>query len=75
MLKPSITELMQNIPSRYLLVNVAARRAREIAEEADRNGFPMQEKPVKLAINEIADGELIGQVKKQYDFRLPQDGR
>lgn len=71
MLTPSINELMHNIPSRYLLVNVTARRAREIADEAERNGIALNEKPVKLAINEIAAGELIGRVKIQYDYRLP----
>ena len=70
MLQPSINQLMQNIPSRYLLVNVTARRAREIADDAERNGFPMDEKPVKLAINEIAGGDLIGQVKKEFNYRL-----
>jgi DNA-directed RNA polymerase omega subunit len=70
MLKPSINELMQNIPSRYLLVNVAARRAREIAEDSERSGHALQEKPVKLAINEIAGGELVGQVKKEFNYRL-----
>jgi len=73
MLQPSISELMQNIPSRYLLVNVAARRAREISEDADRNDMQLEEKPVKMAINEIAAGELVGQVKQQYDYRLPQN--
>ena len=70
MLSPSINELMENIPSRYLLVNVAARRAREIAETAERQEFRLDEKPVKLAINEIAGGQLIGRVKSEYEYRL-----
>jgi DNA-directed RNA polymerase subunit omega len=72
MLSPSISELMQNIPSRYLLVNVTARRAREIAETAERQEIRLSEKPVKLAINEIANGALVGAVKKEYNFRLEQ---
>ena len=70
MLSPSIIELMENIPSRYLLVNVTARRAREIAENAERQEVNLEEKPVKLAINEIAEGELIGRVKSEYDYKL-----
>ncbi|MDR0293314.1 MAG: DNA-directed RNA polymerase subunit omega [Oscillospiraceae bacterium] len=70
MLSPSISELMQHIPSRYLLVNVTARRAREIAETAERQEIRLSEKPVKLAISEIANGALVGQVKKEYNYRL-----
>jgi DNA-directed RNA polymerase subunit omega len=70
MLSPSISELMQHIPSRYLLVNVTARRAREIAETAERQEVRLNEKPVKLAISEIAGGTLIGAVKREYNYRL-----
>ena len=66
MLTPSVSELMKHIPSRYLLVNVTAQRAREIAEASDREGIQLVEKPVKLAINEIASGLLVGQMKTQY---------
>ena len=34
MLYPPMSELFKHIPSRYLLVNVVARRARQIAIEA-----------------------------------------
>lgn len=70
MLSPSINELMTHIPSRYLLVNVTARRAREIAETAERQEIRLNEKPVKLAINEIATGALIGQVKSEFNYKL-----
>jgi len=64
MLYPSIKDLLKNIDNRYLLVNVTAKRAREIAEEADNAGEPLGEKPVKIAINEIADGHLCGNLKE-----------
>ena len=70
MLSPSISELMRHIPSRYLLVNVAARRAREISETADRQEIKLHEKPVKLAISEISSGALIGAVKREYHYKL-----
>lgn len=73
MLSPSINELMKNMPSRYLLVNVTAKRAREISETAEHHGIPLDEKPVKMAINEIASGALVGQVRKQYQYRLTND--
>ncbi len=58
MLYPSMTTLLEKINSRYLLVNVTSRRAREIATQADEQRIPLTEKPVKMAILEIADGTL-----------------
>ena len=40
------------------MVTVVARRARQIAEDADRLGLHLDEKPVTIAINEVADGKL-----------------
>lgn len=58
MLYPAMTTLNKNVPNRYLLVNVVARRARQIAEAADEEGTPLTEKPVTSAINEVADGKI-----------------
>ena len=33
-------------------------RARQIAEQADEEGYPLCEKPVTTAINEVAAGKL-----------------
>ena len=46
------------VPNRYLLVNVVARRARQIAEEAEEAGEHLDEKPVTLAIDEVAEGRI-----------------
>ena len=35
-----------------------ARRARQIADAADAAGEPLDEKPVTMAINEVAQGKL-----------------
>jgi DNA-directed RNA polymerase subunit omega len=35
-----------------------ARRARQIAEEAEKNEEHLTEKPVTLAINEVAEGKF-----------------
>jgi len=37
---------------------VVARRASQIAEEAEDTGLHLDEKPVTLAIHEVADGKL-----------------
>ena len=42
----------------YLLVNVVARKAREIADDAESLGEHLSEKPVTLAINGVAAGEV-----------------
>ena len=58
MLYPAMNKLTANVPNRYLLVNVVARRARQIAEAAEEMGEPLDEKPVTLAIHEVAEGRL-----------------
>ncbi len=54
MLYPAMNTLTKNVPNRYLLVNVVARRARQIAEDAEMEGIHLTEKPVTEAINEVA---------------------
>ncbi|MBS5671724.1 MAG: DNA-directed RNA polymerase subunit omega [Oscillospiraceae bacterium] len=66
MLYPPMSELLKHIPSRYLLVNVVARRARQIAIEAEANGIALEDKPVTLAIHEVASGELTASLKDEY---------
>ncbi len=65
-------KLTEYIPNRYMLVNVVARneqadarqmavvarRARQIAEEAEATGQHLDEKPVTLAIHEVAEGKF-----------------
>lgn len=58
MLYPAMNKLTANIPNRYLLVNVVARRARQIAQDAEDTGEKLEVKPVTLAIQEVADGKL-----------------
>ena len=56
MLYPAMNKLTEYIPNRYMMVNVVARRARQIAQEAEVNGEPLEEKPVTLAIDAAAEG-------------------
>lgn len=58
MLKPAMKDLLDQVPSRYQLVNVVAHRARQIASQAEEEGYPLNEKPVTLALNEVAEGKL-----------------
>lgn len=59
MLKPSMQDLMKRAGNRYLLVNLAAQRARDIADQAEETGEQLPDKAVKLALDEIADGEIV----------------
>ncbi len=66
MLYPPVADLLKNVNSRYLLVNVVAQRARQIAEEADAMQEELTEKPVTMAIREVADGKLCATLKDEY---------
>ena len=66
MLYPPMSELLKHIDSRYLLVNVVARRARQISIEAEQEGYTLDDKPVTLAIREVAEGKLSAVTKEEY---------
>ena len=58
MLYPAMNKLTEYVPNRYMLVNVVARRARQIAEDAEENGIRLDDKPVTMAVHEVAEGKL-----------------
>ena len=58
MLYPAMKTLLEQVPSGYELVNVVACRARQIATEAEMAGEPLDDKPVTIAIREVADGKV-----------------
>ncbi len=57
MLNPDLRDVINKDISRYSLVIATAKRAREIAEEAEAKGEIIVEKPVTLAVNEFIDGK------------------
>lgn len=63
MLEPAMNKLLKQVPSRYQLVNVVAHQARQIASKAEDEGEHLIEKPVTLALQQVANGEL--QVTKE----------
>ena len=65
MLYPAMNKLTAHVPNRYLLVNVAAKRARQIAEEAEINEVKLNEKPVKLALDDIVSGKIVNTTNVQ----------
>ena len=57
-LYPAMNQLTSYVPNRYMMVNVVARRARQIASEAEVSGEHLEEKPVTMAIDEVAEGKF-----------------
>ena len=55
--RPSASDILQGNQSYYSLVIGVAKRARAIAEEAEKNGEILIEKPVQLAVEQFAKGD------------------
>jgi len=58
MLYPPLADLTEKTGSRYQLVNVVAKRAREISLNAHETETPLDKKPVSSAIDEIYTGKI-----------------
>lgn len=58
LLYPPMKDLLKNVPSRYMLVNLVANRARRISSDSEQSGVPLTDKSVTLAIREVASGAL-----------------
>ena len=56
MLKPSMSQILKAGESYYSLVVAIAKRARQIADEAESNHTVIIEKPVQLAVEDFASG-------------------
>ena len=58
MLEPAMKGLLTHIDNRYMLVNIAAKRARDIAVNAEEKEVSLSDKPVTLALNDIIAGKV-----------------
>lgn len=58
MLYPPMAELVDKVGSRYLLVNLVARRARELAALNEEGEIYLEKKPVSYAIDEVYTGKV-----------------
>jgi len=58
MLEPAMKDLLTHIDNRYMLVNIAAKRARDIAVNAEEKEVSLSDKPVTLALNDIIAGKV-----------------
>lgn len=55
----SANDILKEGQSTYSLVIAIAKRAREIAEEAEEQGDILVKKPVQMAVEEFAKGKYI----------------
>ena len=69
MLRPAITQLISKNDSYYSLVIGIAKRAREISDELLAEKMTLEEKPVKTAVEEFANGKfrIVETKKKEED--------
>lgn len=58
MLYPPVAELVEKVGSRYQLVNLVARRARVLSQQAEEQEMPLERKAVSTAIDEVYTGKL-----------------
>lgn len=58
MLYPPVAELVEKVGSRYQLVNLVAKRARVLSQEAEEKQIEPEKKPVSAAIDEVYSGKL-----------------
>lgn len=57
MLRPAVNQIISKNESCYSLVIAVAKRARDIANDLCENNLILEEKPVKTAVEEIANGK------------------
>lgn len=67
MLYPSINDLLKNVDSRYTLVLLVSKRARQIVDGSEPLVDPRSSKPVSVAVQEVSEGKVT--------YTRPQDNK
>ena len=62
---PSLEKSLDKVPNRYLLVVLAAKRARQLNRGAQPLLETKQKKPTSIALEEIADSRIAYRVKEE----------
>ena len=73
MIYPSITELMEKFDNKYSLVIATAKRAREIYQTGITFTECKSNKPVTIAVNEIAENKVTFKKMPGKDASLSRD--
>lgn len=58
MIYPTLSNLLEKIDSKYTLVVAVSKRAREIVDGSEKLVDIKSNKPVTIALNEIAQGQI-----------------
>ena len=58
MVKPPLKKLESQVDSKYTLVTLTAKRAREILDEDRQQNASDARKPVSIALHEVAKGKI-----------------
>ena len=72
MLRPAMTQILKPGESYYKFVVAVAKKAREIAAEAEENHIALEEKPVSLALDLFATG---AERLSDFDCSIPLQSR
>ena len=67
MLYPPVADLVSKVGSRYALINLVAKRARSISQEAENLGQTLTKKPVSAAIDEVYTGKLTANIEEDEE--------
>ena len=59
MLRPALSQISSKNESYYSIVIGVAKRAREIADDLYKNSQILEQKPVKIAVEEIAGRKYV----------------
>ena len=57
MLRPAMSEILEKKQDCYTFVVAVAKRAREIADQSEEQHEILEMKPVKLSVDEFAEGK------------------
>jgi len=70
MRQPSLDELLTKVDSRYTLVSLVAKRARELTKQIQENSGEEFEKAVTTALFEVAEGKISYVLPKRKNKNL-----
>lgn len=73
MARITVEDCLENVDSRFELVLVASKRARQLANGADSNIEWQDDKPTVHALREIAAGEIGREILNEVDSPILMD--
>lgn len=59
MLRPAMSQIIGEDKSQYAFVVAVAKNARNIAEEAEREGYALEKKPVTISTEQFAARKVV----------------